>query len=74
MGGKDSIKRRRTRRHPSPIKIYMNAVQRYTEEVQIVATCSVTQCDTVTESLHFERFRDVIVVTDVLCLEVVEEK
>lgn len=50
---------------PFAYQIYMNTVQCYTKEVQIEPTCSVTQ----SESLHFERFRDFIVVTDILCLE-----
>lgn len=37
---------------PFPYQIYMIAVQRYTEEVQIELTCRVTQCDTVAVSLH----------------------
>lgn len=42
---------------PFPYQIYMNAVQRYTEEVQIELTCRVTQCvNTVAVSLQFERF------------------
>lgn len=43
---------------PFPYQIYMNAVPRYTKEVQIELTCRVTQCDTVAVSLQFERFRD----------------
>lgn len=39
---------------PLPHQIYMNAVQRYTKEVQVELTCSATQCDTVTVSLQFE--------------------
>lgn len=54
---------------PFPYQIYMNAVQRYTKEVQIELTCRVTQCDTVAVSLQFERFRDFIVALGILCLE-----
>lgn len=50
---------------PFPHQIYTDAVQRYTEEGQTELTCCVTQCDTVTVSPQFERFRDSIGALDI---------